>query len=638
MCNMASQQAPVCSENQARFWQVTPGRSLVLAALVYVGFTSWLSIRRHNGFVDVGDTHIFENMLWNTCHGEFLRWGMVGINALGDHMSPTLFLLAPAYALYQHPVTLILVQRALLAGSAIVVFHCANRVLGSARAAWMLALAYLVCPAQHGLNMASFTPMCLSVPLLMWLFCCYEARQMRWLWVALLLSLGVKENMPLVVAAFGLYIAVFRRDVKLGVTVMAIATVWFVLALRVLIPYLAGTSFDTLYIRRYYGPTVGATFGEVVSFPLRHPLRAVGIAFGQDQRWHLLRLLGPTGFVALAAPDVLLPAVPTLLQSLFATSAYGMCSTLTHHHATVVPGVMYAVMHGIRRIAHIAAARCQWQPCRVSGYLSTAVLACCAICLPFSNTLQLQIRQSWENSFEAPMMSPARRVVARRLMARVPPRAVVACPLNLANHMAGRPTLYSNVRNLTLQQGSTPGGTIPPAAWVLLDMKLGAIEGLHQAVQDLSRLEAVLAESYQCVEREAFFVLLRRCKAAPPTSAFRFTQEEAEVYWQATYRRALGCHQTKPQRADLLRDVACVLYEGGQTHLAVELLEKAIPVAEPKAYVFVLLGICYRDIGRSDKAIEAWQQALRLDPDHSRAKELLDEMAIGQGSLGTPMP
>ena len=198
-------------------------RTLLLAGLVYVVASSWLSLRRHYAFVEITDGHIFENILWNTCHGRILHWGMVGINSLGNHLSPSMLLVAPAYAVYHSPVTLILVQRVLLAASAVVLYYCANCVLASKRAACLLALAYLVYPPLHGFNLEAFVPVILSVPLLMWMLYCYEARRMKWMWVALILSLGVKENVSLVVAGFGLYVALFRREVKLGVTVTAIS-------------------------------------------------------------------------------------------------------------------------------------------------------------------------------------------------------------------------------------------------------------------------------------------------------------------------------------------------------------------------------------------------------------------------------
>ena len=220
-------------------------------------------------------------------------------------------------------------------------------------------------------------------------------------------------------------------------------------------------------------------------------------------------------------------------------------------------------------------------------------------------------------------MAPPRRAVAKRLMAMVPSRAVVACPLNLANHLAGRPTLYSNVRNLTLPREGTREGRIPPPGWVLLDLGLGAIEGWHQVMQDLWRLEAFLAQGYRCVEREALFVLLRRCEADQPAPGFRFTPEEAQAYWLATYQRALGRYRVSPHRAGLLRHAAGVLSEGRQPHLAIELLEKGIPIAGSEAALFVLLGLCNRDVGHIEKAIEAWEEALRLDPDHRAARDML---------------
>ena len=64
-------------------------------------------MRKLSCFIALDDIHSFENILWKTCRGRVLYWGAVGMNSLGDHVSPTLALLAPVYALWQHPSTLI---------------------------------------------------------------------------------------------------------------------------------------------------------------------------------------------------------------------------------------------------------------------------------------------------------------------------------------------------------------------------------------------------------------------------------------------------------------------------------------------------------------------------------------------------
>ena len=559
--------------------------------MAYVVATTWLSGRQHFAFADLSDIHIFENVLWNTVHGRVLHSGMMGMNSLGDHVSPSLLLLAPVYAVYPRAATLILLQRVLFAASALLLYGAATRVLGSAWAAATLSLAYLVYPPLHGVNLLSFTPVALSVPLVMWVFWCYETRRRKWIWLALVLALGVKENVPFVLAGFALYAAVFRRDWRFGLPAVAASLAWFALSVWVVIPHFRGDSFDNVLTQRFYGPTVGGTVGEVARFLLTHPLAAARIATRAEPLGHLWRLFGPLCLLPLAAPDALLSAAAVLVQNVLARG-HTMNTTLGHYHTAAVPGIAYATVHGLDRVAR-GCQRCfGWPARRTAAVCAAAVLACCAAWLPLSTTGRLLVRSSWEGDLTAPPMPAERRAVARRLMARVPRTAVLACTLNLANHMAGRAVFWRDMRHLERWREIRPD-------WVLLDMGQGAVEGLQHAAADLEELSALLREDYTCEKREAGFVLLRRDEAG-----FEFTPEEIHRFWSATWTRARGKHETHPHRPDLLRDAALVLMQMGLPARAATLLENGIPAAEPRAYLYVALGLCRQQMGHRDQAVE----------------------------------
>ena len=581
---------------------------------MYLVCTSWLAIRKHSAFSDLSDLHIFENVFWHTCRGRLLHSGVFGTNALADHVSPTLLPLAALYALCQRPQTPIVMQRLLLAAAAFPLYFCAKRVTGLPAVGALLALAYLVYPPQQALNLEGFTSIAPSVLLLMWLFYCYEARRLRWMWFVLLLSLGVKENVPLVVAGFGLYVALFRGDVKVGAGVFALATVWFFIAVKVVFPLVAGESYADRWMSEFYGDTAGSSLGEVAWLVVSQPVTVLRMALGAEQRMHLLRLFGPVCFLALGAPDVLICAVPILLQNLLA-SGHDVCSTLGHHHAALIAPIMYATLHGSRRLAAVVARYCR--SARVASLLvSSLVLACCAASLATSKVCRLMFADTWESSLPAQPMPEPRRGIAKRFIHMIPARASVACSLNLANHLAARPELWCDLRYLPRLRELRP-------AWVLLDLKLGAVEGAQSAMRDLDMLAAFLAPDYECVGRDDLFVLLRRGRTLESGPRFQLTPEERNEYWLATWTRARGRHQARPRRPELLRDAAAVLLQADQAPAAVELIERGLPHVEPEAYLYVLLGMAYERYGKHDRARRAWNEALRLDPKHDLARDLL---------------
>ena len=66
-------------------------------------------------------------------------------------------------------------------------------------------------------------------------------------------------------------------------------------------------------------------------------------------------------------------------------------------------------------------------------------------------------------------------------------------------------------------------------------------------------------------------------------------------------------------------DAAAVLMQMGEVPAAVELLERDIPAAEPRAFLFVAQALCYRELGRKDQAAAACRRALELEPGHHDA-------------------
>lgn len=339
--------------------------------------TSTLAIRTHRGFADVADTYCFVNVFWNTCHGRFLYCGELGINSLGDHVSPTLALVAALYAVSQSVETLIVCQRVALALAAVPLYLCARRVLRSGSEALVLALAYFVYAPHVAINLQNFKDIAISVPLLMWLFACYETRRVSWLWVALLLCCGTKENVPLVVAGFGLFVAVFRREWKLGGGVIAAALIWFFLAIGVVLPYFGGTSFDSRRMQGDFSFDGRSSLSGIVWGILSNPLGIARMALAKEYMMHMARLLGPVCFLSLAAPEALIAAAPVALQTLLMAGA-DTRRGLTHHHAAMVPVIVYAAVLGIRRVSDILARR-GVDARRAAQWCAVAVLTCCAI-------------------------------------------------------------------------------------------------------------------------------------------------------------------------------------------------------------------------------------------------------------------
>lgn len=76
--------------------------------------------------------------------------------------------------------------------------------------------------------------------------------------------------------------------------------------------------------------------------------------------------------------------------------------------------------------------------------------------------------------------------------------------------------------------------------------------------------------------------------------------------------------QKSPDDPSLLAELGKVYYQRGQFRMAAEYYQDSVRV-KPDAIILVKLGGAYHNDGDVDKAIDAWNHALRLDPNNPDA-------------------
>jgi cytochrome c-type biogenesis protein CcmH/NrfG len=85
---------------------------------------------------------------------------------------------------------------------------------------------------------------------------------------------------------------------------------------------------------------------------------------------------------------------------------------------------------------------------------------------------------------------------------------------------------------------------------------------------------------------------------------------------------AAAADDDAPQTADGYYDEAREMMKSSKTLLAVDLLKKAIAQNPRHAPSFLLMGKAYATLGREQKAIEAFERFVKLEPDHKDAEKL----------------
>ena len=172
------------------------------------------------------------------------------------HISPIYYLLLPFYLLFPSPVTLQIGQAVILASGILPVYLLARHFRLPYKYTALFALLYVTHPAVSAGCSYDLHENCFLLPLLLWLFYCYETNRKRWLVVVAILILLVKEDAAAFLVIFGVYLLFSRKDHRTALPLIGGALVYFALAVFLLNTYGTGTM-----IGRYSALFTGSTGG-----------------------------------------------------------------------------------------------------------------------------------------------------------------------------------------------------------------------------------------------------------------------------------------------------------------------------------------------------------------------------------------
>lgn len=345
------------------------GLVIVLALMIaYSVYFSALSIQRHNTLrTRASDLGQMDQALWNTLHGHLLedtRDNPADHTArqeprLTDHVEPIFFVVSLSYLIYDGVEAILVFQSIAIALGALPLFWIARRRLKSDWAGVAFAAMYLLFPALQAANLAEFHADTLApAPLL---FAFNYAEERAWARFALfsLVAMAVKEQIPLLVAAMGIWAAVkdqriasskFKVQVRgarfqvpaVPAVISVVAVVWFVIALFVIVPRFSPGG-GSVYIGRY----------PCASQALKNPIMAipdlVGCVLIPDKILYVVGLLASAGFIAILDPIILLLGAPALSLNVLSSFA-GQYSGSYYYSASVAPYFVLAAIGGAARI------------------------------------------------------------------------------------------------------------------------------------------------------------------------------------------------------------------------------------------------------------------------------------------------
>jgi uncharacterized membrane protein len=408
-------------------------RVLLLAATAawIAGFAA-LSVLRQDAFAtgrfDLGN---MVQAVWSTAHGHPLQvTDLQGgqVSRLGAHVDPILVLFAPLWWVWSSPNMLLVVQALAVGLGALPVFWLARKHLGSVRAGLGFALVYLLYPATGWLTLNEFHPVALATPLLLFAFWFLDEDRLLPFAVFAVAAAACKEEIPFVIAGFGVWYAVSRRRWVEGGTIAGLGIAWAAVATTVVIPHFNHGQTSDFYTRY---SEVGGSPGGIVKTAFTHPGRLAHAAFTGRDLHYVLQLLWPLAFLPLLSPLVLVAALPELAINVL-SAVTTQTSIHFHYTAGIIAPLVIAAIFGARRIGR-----------------SAYVVAAAAVLVALAANYKLGPVPAWEHvpggqRFQSRAADvTAHDRIADQALRLIPQNAVVTATNSLGAHLSARRRVLS---------------------------------------------------------------------------------------------------------------------------------------------------------------------------------------------------
>jgi uncharacterized membrane protein len=345
------------------------------------------------------------------------RSSLLNVQPFGNHADFIILLIWPLFALFKHPMTLVIVQNVALSLCLPLGWKIAREMGWSPRQAFWLSLLLLVNPVLTFVATHEFHPEAFAAPLWLSIFYGWQTRNLRWFWLSLILLLSCKENLGLIVGCW-CFTKLLERPPKEELWKWS------------LLPGLFTAAWMAIYLF-WLGPKWNGgnvDFGALYSH-LHEKGFVEGASWVLSSSWRgniLWALLLPMLLLPLRRPLTLLPALPILFQHWLSWRS-SEWTIYYHYAAPLLPLFWIATLESLKPGNSLGKKWYRTVPC----YLVLANVVCfLAVDAP--------------SRFLAPFFEKDPQLFLKRgIVAEVPEKASVLAPLPFQSHLAAREEIYS---------------------------------------------------------------------------------------------------------------------------------------------------------------------------------------------------
>jgi uncharacterized membrane protein len=532
--------APEPMPRTSLFWIATG--SVALFALAFSIFFILFNTGQHDAFLTHGeDLGIMDQAVWSIWHGQFFHQSicnpisdtncygnlnLAGISRFAIHFEPTLLLVSLSYLFIPNPKTLQVIQTLVVASGAFPAFWLARLRLRSELASAVIAALYLLYPALQWATIFDFHAVTLTASLLLFMLYFMYTRRTVWLFVFAILAMGCKEEIPIVVALYGIWSMVFQRRWRTGLALILIAGVWTGVGLYVV--HISSPTGHSLLTSRY--TYLGSGPLQIAKNILLHPVSTLKQhVFEHDHFIYIRTLFAPTAYLALLAPWVWVLALPTLALNLLSNDP-SQYSGLYQYDAEMIPVLIFSTIEALVLIVWLAQkipARLRVQleqrntnisfPKRRVDWVSHSGVLLVLLCAILFSVYRADYDRGtapFSQQFKWPVQQ-THYASAQSIMAMIPLTASVSAQSNLIPHISHRSHIYQ----------FPYGDTV--ADYIFLDTTsdITPFYGSNDYINEAKSV--MLSGNYGIVVARDGYLLLKHGLPAPGISTFSPVQPSA---------------------------------------------------------------------------------------------------------------
>jgi uncharacterized membrane protein len=184
----------------------------IMATILATAYWSAFAVHEYSIFHTYQDIELYANDFYYHINYPSAVHGLQYLS-FGNHLSPDQLLFLPFYALFQSPLTLLIIQALVMGLTAFMVFIIARDLIKSQKIAFVLFLATLLNPGLWGVVIFDYHVEML-IPLAMLLTFYFFMKRSLWFYPSLLLLLGTMEWGPVMAGTLALALFVYELRIN----------------------------------------------------------------------------------------------------------------------------------------------------------------------------------------------------------------------------------------------------------------------------------------------------------------------------------------------------------------------------------------------------------------------------------------